>query len=429
MSGMPASAPPGLAFLAPLRVRNYRVQWPADLLTSWAFEMEVVLLGWYVLTQSNSVLLVSVIGAMPFIGTLLSPVFGMVGDRIGLRNLLCLMRCTYLFNSLLLLVCAMTGMLSVGIVIAIAFMTGLVRPSDLGVRTALVANTVAPGVLPNAMGLSRTTFDSARIFGALSGASLFAVFGLAAAYVLVAGFYLGGLLMTLAISPSGQLSPGGENPATRVMPKTSPLQELKEGFLWILRTPKLLAGICLACLVNFAAFPFSIGLMPYVARNVFGGDERTLGYLLASFATGALCGSIILMLKRKPAAPARMMILWVSVWFCFVLIFARCRTLEFGMAAQFGAGLGQSLSMVSLALMLLQTTEHRVRGRVMGIRMMAIYMLPVGLMSAGMLIPHFGFTATATAYATVGLLAVAAIAVTWRKSLWPHAEPEPHSGA
>ena len=133
MSGTPASAPPGLAFLAPLRVRNYRVQWPADLLTSWAFEMEVVLLGWYVLTQSNSVLLVSVIGAMPFIGTLLSPVFGMVGDRIGLRNLLCLMRCTYLFNSLLLLACAMTGMLSVGIVIAIAFMTGLVRPSDLGV--------------------------------------------------------------------------------------------------------------------------------------------------------------------------------------------------------------------------------------------------------------------------------------------------------
>ena len=31
--------------LAPFHVRNYRFQWPADLLTSWAFEMETLILG------------------------------------------------------------------------------------------------------------------------------------------------------------------------------------------------------------------------------------------------------------------------------------------------------------------------------------------------------------------------------------------------
>jgi hypothetical protein len=45
--------------LAPFRIRNYRFQWPADLLTSWAFEMETLILGWYVLVETGSVLLLT----------------------------------------------------------------------------------------------------------------------------------------------------------------------------------------------------------------------------------------------------------------------------------------------------------------------------------------------------------------------------------
>ncbi|RPI48233.1 MAG: arabinose ABC transporter permease, partial [Betaproteobacteria bacterium] len=41
-----------ISTLAPFRIRNYRFQWPADLATSWAFEMETLILGWYVLVQT-----------------------------------------------------------------------------------------------------------------------------------------------------------------------------------------------------------------------------------------------------------------------------------------------------------------------------------------------------------------------------------------
>ena len=43
--------------LAPFSVRSFRFQWPADLATSWAIEMEVLILGWYVLVESGSVML------------------------------------------------------------------------------------------------------------------------------------------------------------------------------------------------------------------------------------------------------------------------------------------------------------------------------------------------------------------------------------
>ena len=86
----------GSTILAPFGVRNFRYQWPGDLMTSLAFEMETLILGWYVLVESGSVQWLTAFGALMFHGTLLSPMLGVIGDRIGHRNLLCCMRAAYL---------------------------------------------------------------------------------------------------------------------------------------------------------------------------------------------------------------------------------------------------------------------------------------------------------------------------------------------
>jgi hypothetical protein len=83
------------AALAPFRTRNYRFQWPADLLTSWAFEMEALVLGWYVMVETGSVLLLTVLASLNYVGTLIAPMFGVIGDRIGHRDLLAAMRACY----------------------------------------------------------------------------------------------------------------------------------------------------------------------------------------------------------------------------------------------------------------------------------------------------------------------------------------------
>src|SRR3979490_1755151 len=126
--------------LAPFRIRNYRFQWPADLLTSWAFEMETLILGWYVLVETGSVLLLTVFASLNFVGTLIAPMFGVVGDRIGHRDLLAMMRATYAVLAATLMTLALTGYLNPLYVMVIVAVMGLVRPSDLGVRGALVAN-------------------------------------------------------------------------------------------------------------------------------------------------------------------------------------------------------------------------------------------------------------------------------------------------
>ena len=130
--------------LAPFRVRSFRFQWPADMATSWAFEMESLILGWYILVETKSVLMLAVFASLQFTGTLIGPMVGVMGDRIGHRNLLCIMRAIYALLAATLMILTFAGVLTPVHVFVIAALSGLVRPSDIGTRAAVVGDTM-PG--------------------------------------------------------------------------------------------------------------------------------------------------------------------------------------------------------------------------------------------------------------------------------------------
>src|SRR5579859_6031739 len=90
---MPAFS--SFAMLAPFQVRSFRFQFPADLATSWGIEMENLVLGWYILVETGSVFALTLFWALLYLGTLLAPIFGMMGDRFGHRRVLCAMRAAY----------------------------------------------------------------------------------------------------------------------------------------------------------------------------------------------------------------------------------------------------------------------------------------------------------------------------------------------
>ena len=70
----------------PFKVKSFRFQWPADLMTSWAFEMEILILGWYVIVETQSVLSLTLFASLQWLGTLLAPYLGALGDRFGRRT-------------------------------------------------------------------------------------------------------------------------------------------------------------------------------------------------------------------------------------------------------------------------------------------------------------------------------------------------------
>jgi len=402
--------------LAPFRIRNYRLQWPADLLTSWAFEMEQIILGWYVLVETGSVLLLTLYASLGYFGTLIAPMFGVVGDRIGHRDLLAMMRAIYAVLAATLLTLVLTHTLSPPYVFVIAILMGLVRPSDLGVRGALVATIMPHDLLIGAISISRTTMDTARIAGALSGAGLFAALGMGAAYAVIVSLYIAAMLLTLCV-----VAPKKPHPVTDAageVPRASPLRELKEGVAYVWTTPRMQAAMWLAFLVNLTAYPLTNGLLPYIAKTIYGTNQTGLGYLSASFAVGSLAGSLALSMMGGVRV-ARLMVASTVVWYAVLLVFVQMQTVPTAIVCLLLTGFCQSLAMISLAVILMRASSEHFRGRVMGVRMMVIYSLPLGLLAAGSLIEEIGFAATGTLYAAMGLAMTLAILAHWRADLWP----------
>jgi Na+/melibiose symporter-like transporter len=400
--------------LAPFQIRSFRFQWPADLLASWAFEMEGVILGWFVLVSTGSVLALALFGSLQFLGTLISPLFGMAGDRIGNRSLLCLMRATYVAVAGALTVLFLADLATPVPVFALATIMGLVRPSDITMRNLLVGETMPADYLMRAMGVSRTTADSARIVGALSGAGLVAALGSGVAYAAVCAVYAASLALTFNVGVR----------RLRVIGKAvhgSPMRALRHGFAYVWSTPDMRALMLLAFLVNFAAYPLVGSLLAYVAKDVYGLGQTGLGWLIACFAAGALVGSIAISTHGAHIRPARTMLVCAVVWFSLNLVFAWVESHFWGEVVLFVAGFVQSFCMIPMAVLLLRVAEPDFRGRVMGVRMLAVYGLPIGLLLSGPLVEHFGFSATASLYSLLGIVFTLLIAVGWRNHLWHRA--------
>jgi hypothetical protein len=73
---------------------------------------------------------------------------------------------------------------------------------------------------------------------------------------------------------------------------------------------------------------------------------------------------------------------------------------------------------VSLSAILMRAADPRFRGRVMGVRMLGIYGLPLGLLCAGALVGRIGFAPTATLFAVTGFVLTLLIALRWRGDVW-----------
>ena len=395
---------------SPFAVRSFRFQWPADLATSWAFEMEALILGWYILATTGSVQQLVIVAALVWLGSLFAPFFGIAGDRIGHRTLLCITRGLYAVLAAVLTALILSDALAPWHVFVIAALAGLVRPSDMVMRHVLVGQTMRPEMLLGALGLSRTTSDTARVAGAFTGAGGVALIGMGPAYVVVTAMYIAAFLLTLGVAN-----------APRRAGEAHPLADLKQGFSYVWNKPDLLGAFNMAFLVNLVGYPIVFGLLPYVAKEIYAIGQAGLGWLAAAFWSGALAGSILVGAARFPLRAARAMLWNGALWFIALLLFGQTTTLTLGLALLFAMGFVQSFCLTPLAAVMLRSSDEAMRGRVMGVRMLAIWGLPLGLLAAGPMIPAIGYAATTLVYAGLGLAATVAIGYRWRHALWHRA--------
>jgi MFS family permease len=251
--------------------------------------------------------------------------------------------------------------------------------------------------------------------GALLGAALLSQLGLGWAYVGVTFFYAASVLVGLGISSIRPVA------ATAHM---NPITDLKDGVKYMMESPVIQPIMFLAFLVNLTAFPLTNGLLPVVARDVYGSDENGLGRLVATFAIGALVGSLAMAALVKSRRPERVMMFVIVIWYVLLIVFAGSKSNAVGLPLLALIGASISFSMISMSVVLMTFTKFEMRGRVMGVRMLAVYGLPVGLVMGGWLIERYGVQAAITGFAVGGLTATGLAAIRWPSLLTGFTRPE-----
>lgn len=387
-------------------VPSFRFQFSADLLVAWAIEMEVLILAWYVLVATDSPLAVAVLGALRFGGTLLSPFVGGIADRFSRKRILLGLRAGFSLAAITLMTLGLSDWLAPWQAFVLVGFTGLLRPVDMMLRQSLIADSLPRELLTGAMSFSRMTLDSARMVGALAGAGLMASLGIGKAYVVVSIFYVLSTLLSFGIRPITNSSTAAAEPL---------LDQLKAGIEVMARTPAIRYTLGLAFLVNLTALSISGGLLPIVARDVYGLDSTGLGAMVATFAGGALAGSLITVGVARYARPERIMLFSAVLWHVLLGCFAFVQTAEVGIPLLGLIGFVSSFTMVPMSSSLLLAIPVAFRARIMGIRQLAVFGLPLGLLASGYLIEAFGVDVSFASFAVIGIVASVWIAWDWHR--------------
>ena len=138
-------------------------------------------------------------------------------------------------------------------------------------------------------------------------------------------------------------------------------------------------ALWLAFLINFAAFPFTISLLPFSAKEIFHVAEGGLGILVTSYAGGAFVGSVLMATTGGSRSPARFMFACAMIWFVLLAVFGTVTDIRIGVGLLAVIGVVQSFTMLSMSSLIIGTAAAELRGRVLGVRMLAVYGLALGL--------------------------------------------------
>ena len=375
---------------------NFRLFWSGNFLSNIGTWMQNVAQGWLVLVLTNSAFWLGVVGFAGSVPFLFFTLFGgVVADRVNKRRLLLVTQSMQMTLAFLLAGLAYWKVVTVGEVVAIAFVNGLAMAMNQPSYQALVPQLVEREDLTNAIALNAVQFNSSRVLGPALGGYAMALMGIAG------DFFLNGLSFLAVLFALARIRYPKEKPAR----KESMLASLRAGLRYVGCHAQMYVLMWMIGLASLLALGF-LTFIPYFARYQLHVGERGLGWLMAGAGAGSVLGAITVAwhgrIRHRGAVIAlgSAGVMAALIAFCF----SRSYLLSEFLLLVEGYGMILTISAVSVALQHLASDE--MRGRVMSIYGTCFLGLPpVGALLAGELSRHMETRIALAGMCSVGLLA------------------------
>ena len=365
-------------------------------------QMESVVLGWFVLTLTDSPFLVGLVGSARMALNFMAVFAGAVADRVPRQRLLAAVEFTMAMLGLGMLVLIISERLEVWHIFAMTLTGGVIRLFQMPAAQSLVADTLSEDRISNGAALTNMGRNLTTVVGPMVGGILFQTFGPQGAFAVIASLYFMGGGSALAI---------GDVSSSQRRKRESILRSVLDGLKYAKGQQVIWAVLVLAVIINFTGWPLHTTLMPIFARDVLGVGPTGLGMLISAFGIGALLGSMGWASVPNLRSTGKLLVLAVVMWHLSMVAFSASTSLYLSLAILLFTGASFSSTQVLMLTILLKTTLPEFRGRVLGLRSFAIYSYTFGSLNSGAMAGLWGAPWAANINAAIGVALVGILAL------------------
>ncbi|WP_206812286.1 MFS transporter [Paradesulfitobacterium ferrireducens] len=347
--------------------------------------------AWLVLQITDSPFLLGLVSALQFLPMLLFSLHaGVWIDRLPKRRILILTQSVMMILAFLLASLVGSGLIQFWMLALIAFVLGIANTVDVPARQSFVIELVGKKHLTNAIALNSAIFNGARLAGPAIAGIIMALWGATWCFIINGISFIGVILILVFLLPAKQVE---TNPSDR---SNTPVQqqpmwpEIKEGLLYIKRTPPIFLSILMIGVLSPLAMNFNV-LVPVLAKMDLHRDVLGYGLLMSAMGFGAMLGALTVALLSKfgPRVPILLGGAGGLGIFSILLGFQ----VNYGTAALILAFMGWCMIVFAASAnsLIQMTVDNRLRGRVMSVYSLVFGgMTPVGSFFSGSLAHLWG---------------------------------------
>ena len=270
--------------MSSLSIRNYRLYFLGQIISTCGNWMQQIAIAWLVLDLTHSPFALGVATAMqaaPYL--LIGPWGGLLADRVPKQKLLVVTQLLQVIAPLALWALSDGDVIRIWMVYAIAFARGVLNTVDNPARQSFVAEIVGKDHIVNAVSLNASVIQAGRLIGPAIASAVIATIGLSFCFLLNAGTFVFMAVMLLAMRAE-QLLPAPRAPRGR--------GQFRAALTEVRRTPELRIPLVLMAVVGLLAFNFAV-VLPAIARYTFHGTATTYALMAIAVGLGALAGAIV----------------------------------------------------------------------------------------------------------------------------------------
>jgi MFS family permease len=392
----------GLGALAHRNFRLFFFGQGVSLIGTW---MQSVAQGWLVLTLTNSPFYVGLVSALGSFGVLAFTLYaGIIADRTDKRRTVVITQTLSMLLAFALAALVLMHRVTVGHVMVLATLLGIVNAFDIPTRQAFIVEIVGKDDLMNAIALNSSMFNAARVVGPAIAGALIGIVGVGVCFLVNGLSYIaviaGLLAMRLApfvAKPAGVSAWGG-------------FREIL-GFLRSERRVNTL--VLLTAVLSIFGFPFLV-MMPVFARDVLHVQAGGYGALTAAVGVGAMLGALAIAINsRRLVSRGRWMVTGGTAFGVLIVLFALSRSFALSLGLLALAGCAMIVNNALTNTMIQTIVPDHLRGRLMGFySFVFVGLSPLGAFQAGAFAERFG---APWAVGAGGLVCAAAVAIAaWR---------------